>query len=83
MPAVDLVVPGSLATLTGGYLYDRRIFEGLAKLGWQTEVHTLDASFPEPTEPALAAAQDCLNRIPDGRLIVIDGLALAGLLHKC
>ncbi len=77
--AVDLLVPGSLATLTGGYIYDRRICEGLAQLGWQTTVHSVDASFPEPTDAALADAGRTLAAIPDGRLLVVDGLALTGL----
>ena len=54
MHAVDLVVPGDIDTVTGGYIYDRRILAGLAELGWQARVHSLHASFPEPTREALA-----------------------------
>lgn len=79
MPAVDLLVPGALDTLTGGYLYDRRIFRELSSLGWQTQAHALDPSFPEPQAPALDRARSTIAAIPDGRLLVIDGLALAGL----
>jgi glycosyltransferase involved in cell wall biosynthesis len=77
--AVDLVVPGDPNTPTGGYIYDRQILAGLAELGWRTAVHSLDGSFPRPTPRALRAARDQLAAIPDGRTVVIDGLALAGL----
>lgn len=72
-------MPGSLDALTGGYIYDRKILAGLAELGWRTRAHALDASFPEPTADALRHAAALLESLPDGRCVVIDGLALAGL----
>jgi glycosyltransferase involved in cell wall biosynthesis len=77
--AVDLVVPGDPSTPTGGYIYDRQILAGLAERGWRTAVHSLDGSFPRPTPRALRAARAQFAAIPDGRTVVIDGLALAGL----
>jgi glycosyltransferase involved in cell wall biosynthesis len=79
VPQLDFVVPGDPATPTGGYVYDRRIVAGLTDLGWQTRVHTLDASFPSPTPAALRAAGAVLDTIPDRRAVVLDGLALGGL----
>ncbi len=79
MPAVDWVVPGDIATRTGGYIYDRRIVEGLEELGWRTAVHSLDPSFPRPAAAALREARGALAAIESGRIVVIDGLALAGL----
>ena len=79
MHAVDLVVPGDIDTLTGGYIYDRRILAGLAHLGWETSVHSLPDSFPEPSADALAVAAAVLAGIRDKATVVIDGLALAGL----
>jgi glycosyltransferase involved in cell wall biosynthesis len=76
---VELLVPGSLTSLTGGYIYDRRVLEGLTALGWQTRAHALDTSFPEPTNAALQHAAAVLEAIPDGRVVIVDGLALAGL----
>jgi len=35
---IGLVIYGSLETLTGGYLYDRIVVEGLERLGHEVEV---------------------------------------------
>lgn len=77
--ALDLVVPGRLATATGGYAYDRRILAGLAQRGWAVRAHELDTSFPYPSPAALAQAARVLAGIPRGRPVVIDGLALGGM----
>ncbi|MBN1239218.1 MAG: glycosyltransferase family 4 protein [Gammaproteobacteria bacterium] len=76
MPQLDLLVPGDPATATGGYVYDRRILDALSARGWRTRVHALDPSFPRPTPAALAHARDVLAALPDGRTVVLDGLAL-------
>ena len=77
--ALILLVPGDLETETGGYIYDRRIVDGLARLGWQVEVHSLDSSFPQPTASALGQARSLLAGTPEGHIVVIDSLALGGL----
>jgi len=76
---LDFLVPGDPATATGGYVYDRRIGEALERDGWRVRVHALDESFPRPTGAALRDARERLASLPDGRIAVIDGLALAGL----
>ena len=40
---IGLIIYGSLDTLTGGYLYDRIVLEGLARLGHEVEVISLPA----------------------------------------
>jgi len=79
VPSVQFIVPGNLDTPTGGYIYDREILSGLAALGWETRVHSLDPSFPQPTPAATRAARATFAGLPDGALVVIDGLALPGL----
>lgn len=79
MPALDLVLPGDPATLTGGYEYDRRVAAGLRALGWAVTVHALDASFPAPTTAALRDARAVLASIATGRTVLIDGLALGAM----
>jgi len=79
MRSLDLVVPGDLETPTGGYEYDRRIANGLRSRGWTVRVHSLAASFPAPTSAALAHARETFARIPDDRVVLVDGLALGAL----
>jgi len=79
MRSIEFVVPGSIETLTGGYIYDRRIVDGLRSLGWSANVVALDASFPIPSGEALEDARRAFERIADDHIVVIDGLALGGL----
>jgi glycosyltransferase involved in cell wall biosynthesis len=76
---LSLLVPGDLTTRTGGYIYDRHIVDGLRRMGWKVDVCSLDPTFPYPAAHALNHAQDVLKSTPTGRIVVIDGLALAGL----
>jgi glycosyltransferase involved in cell wall biosynthesis len=75
MMQVHFVVPGPLDQRTGGYLYDRRIIEGLRSEGAAVTVHELAGSFPIVDGAARAAAAAALDARADG-LPVIDGLAL-------
>jgi glycosyltransferase involved in cell wall biosynthesis len=77
--ALEFLIPGDLRAATGGYGYDRRIIAGLRALEWRVAVQALDASFPHPTDRALAHAQAILTRLPDQALVLIDGLALGAM----
>jgi glycosyltransferase involved in cell wall biosynthesis len=68
-------VPGSLATPTGGYAYDRRVIAELRQLGWDVEVFDLGEGFPRPHGETLKRAEEMLAAIQEGYPIVIDGLA--------
>jgi glycosyltransferase involved in cell wall biosynthesis len=70
------LVPGPLDQLTGGYLFDRAIVEGLRASGRSVEVKELAGRFPDPDPTALEAARAALAALPDGAIAVIDGLAL-------
>jgi glycosyltransferase involved in cell wall biosynthesis len=74
-----LVVPGSLDSRTGGYIYDRRIVEGLRARGWAVAVEQLDASFPRPTTHAVADADAVFARLPNGAVTLVDGLACGAI----
>src|SRR5215467_5275482 len=77
--SLTLIVPGPLETISGGYEYDRRVIAGLREAGWLIEVSELDGTFPEPTAAAREHASRVLAAIPDGALVMIDGLALGVL----
>jgi glycosyltransferase involved in cell wall biosynthesis len=68
-------VPGDLNTPTGGYAYDRRMIAELTKLGWDVDVIDLGDEFPRPSPGASDAATKKLLAVPQGRPLVIDGLA--------
>jgi glycosyltransferase involved in cell wall biosynthesis len=76
------VVPGDLATPTGGYAYDRRIIADLSAAGWHTRVLDIGDGFPRPTAAARAAAQRRIAALPSGSPIVIDGLAFGVLVKE-
>lgn len=79
MPTAAFIVPGSIATRTGGYEYDRRIVDGLRTLGWSVDVRELETSFPWPTPAALQHTDRVLADIPDGTIVLIDGLAFGAM----
>jgi glycosyltransferase involved in cell wall biosynthesis len=79
MAAVTFAVPGSLDQLTGGYKYDRHVIAGLRQRGCEVDVIDLGDGFPRPQPETLAAALPCLQRVPAGQPIVVDGLALGVL----
>jgi glycosyltransferase involved in cell wall biosynthesis len=79
MTNVTVLVPGDLGTPTGGYTYDRRIVGGLEALGWTVTVAGLDDSFPFPTASARTQASDVLAALPDGALVIVDGLAYGAM----
>jgi glycosyltransferase involved in cell wall biosynthesis len=75
-PPLHFVVPGPIDQRTGGYIYDRRIVEGLRASGWTVVVHELAGSFPKVDETARRAAAHAVEFMPSGAVPVIDGLAL-------
>lgn len=79
MPSLVFLVPGELETPTGGYVYDRRMIEGLRRRGWAVAVHSLEPSFPDPAPAALERAAEILAAIPGGAVVLVDGLAFGAM----
>jgi glycosyltransferase involved in cell wall biosynthesis len=83
---ICLIVPGPLATVSGGHHYDRRMADGLRALGHDVRVVELDGRLPDPDQAAIYAARTVWAALPADSVKLIDGLALpafAGLpLHQ-
>jgi glycosyltransferase involved in cell wall biosynthesis len=79
MKRLVFAIPGDLATSTGGYIYDRRIIEGLLELGWQVQVLGLGEGFPYPDQATRQAACERLLALDLDVPLVIDGLAVGVL----
>ncbi|TJZ94295.1 glycosyltransferase family 4 protein [Paracoccus gahaiensis] len=76
---MTFALPGDITTLTGGYIYDRRLVEGLRAQGRQVEVLALPDSFPTPSPSQMAQALADLQALPADRPVIIDGLAFGAL----
>lgn len=67
---VHFVVPAGIddpALVSGGNVYDRRLTEGLSEAGWEVHRCEVEAGSAEEARAALTA-------VPDGGLVLIDGL---------
>ena len=59
---------------SGGNAYDRQVCRGLAALGWSVHEHAVPGSWPRPDAAARAALAGVVERIPDGAVVLLDGL---------
>ena len=73
------VFPGDLASLTGGYAYDRRVIEGLQTSGWQIQLISLGEGYPFPNKEQLDKAASLLLQLEAGVPMLVDGLAFGVL----
>lgn len=82
MTAVHVIVPDGIddpARPSGGNTYDRRIIRGLAAIGWSVHVHAVAGSWPWPDAAAHAALARTVAAIPDGGVVLLDGLIASTL----
>ncbi|WP_166259557.1 glycosyltransferase [Marinobacter salicampi] len=77
--AWTLLVPGDPGQRTGGYAYVREVASSLRSLGQAIELKGLPGRFPEGDEEAVQAMEQALAALPDGAIVVLDGLAMGGL----
>ena len=73
------LAPGDWQSATGGYIYDRHIARGLRAAGWTVDVRSPGDMFPLPDDAARAQAGGVIAALPDGALVVADGLAFGAL----
>lgn len=77
MTPVHVVVPDGIddpGRPSGGNAYDRRVCRGLAAIGWSVRVHAVPGSWPRPDAASYAALAGVVQRIPDGAVVLLDGL---------
>jgi glycosyltransferase involved in cell wall biosynthesis len=73
---IVFAVPGALDQVTGGYLYDRRVVEGLRARGRAVSVAELPGAFPEVDEVAVVGATALMRSTGHDDVVVVDGMAL-------
>ncbi|WP_341367945.1 glycosyltransferase family 4 protein [Yoonia sp. BS5-3] len=72
-------IPGDIETLTGGYIYDRKVLTRLRAQGHDISHIALPGTFPEPPAADMDAAFASLGHLPADRPVIIDGLAFGAL----
>lgn len=72
-------IPGDIATLTGGYIYERRLLLGLRALGHDVEHIELAASFPGASKVEMKATVARLKALDPGRGLILDGLVFGAV----
>ena len=80
---VHVIVPEGIddpARPSGGNRYDRRVCDGLAATGWVVHEHAVAGDWPRPSDAAHAELARALWQIPDGALVLLDGLVVT--LHE-
>jgi len=73
---VSLIVPAPLDQVSGGYVYDRRMAEGLRADGHTVAIVELNGRFPLSDDDARDSACAAWDRLAEPTRPVIDGLAL-------
>ena len=63
---------------SGGNVYDRRISDGLADLGWRVTEHHVSGSWPSADARDLASLAATISAIPDNTIVLVDGLIGSG-----
>ncbi|MEO0774631.1 MAG: glycosyltransferase family 4 protein [Pseudomonadota bacterium] len=79
MPHAAFALPGDITTLTGGYIYDRHLVEGLRALGWTIDVLSFGTTFPAPSVEDQADASTQLMALPADCPVIVDGLAFGAM----
>jgi glycosyltransferase involved in cell wall biosynthesis len=72
-------IPGDITTLTGGYIYERRLLEGLRAAGRDVRHIQLAGSFPEPSRADMADAVAQLAALEPSCPLILDGLVFGSI----
>lgn len=72
-------IPGDLTTLTGGYLYERRLLESLRELGREVQYIPLGGSFPDPSPEDIADTVKQLTALGPETPLILDGFLVGAM----
>jgi glycosyltransferase involved in cell wall biosynthesis len=59
---------------SGGNTYDRHLCHELASIGWSVHEHPVPGFWSRPDASAFASLDRAMKRIPDGAVVLLDGL---------
>jgi len=79
MKRAAFAIPGDLTTLTGGYIYERRLLEGLRELGRDVQYVRLGSSYPDPSPADLVDTVAQLTALDADRVLILDGFLVGTL----
>jgi len=74
---LHVILPGNIddpMSPSGGNRYDRRVCDELAVLGWSVRELPVRGTWPRPSAASEQALADVLAKIPDGDVVLLDGL---------
>lgn len=78
LQATVFAIPGDLDTVTGGYIYEKRLLRHLRAQGREVRHLELPASFPTPTDADLKASLSALQEVGPDTPIILDGFVSGG-----
>jgi glycosyltransferase involved in cell wall biosynthesis len=81
---VHVVVPDAVndpLRPSGGNRYDRTVCDHLAAAGWELHEHPIPDAWPRLSRTGREALRRVLSRIPDGSVVLVDGLLAGGCAH--
>ncbi|MEM9395577.1 MAG: glycosyltransferase family 4 protein [Pseudomonadota bacterium] len=72
-------IPGDLDTVTGGYIYEKRLLEHLRRSGREVRHLRLPDSFPMPSDRDMEVSAAALSDVDPGTPIILDGFVSGGI----
>lgn len=79
---VHVVLPGGVddpRSVSGGNSYDRRVCQEMSAAGTPVRTRTVAGTWPRPSRAARAELADVLGELPDGAVVLADGLVACGV----
>lgn len=79
---VCVIMPGDVddaSVPSGGNVYDRRLCQGLAAAGRPVRELAVPGTWPRPDAPARTGLDHALAGLPDGAVVLLDGLVACGV----